>query len=95
LTDLSTRYTPKQLYAIVADTDNYQRFIPFVTSSKVIRHDGPGDMQDRPWVDLDNGAGDTHKMDHEMSIGVMGFDENWVSHVTCEKFRSVSVGSSL
>lgn len=52
-------------------------------------------MEDQPWLDLENGQGDTHKMDHEMRIGAMGFDEQWISHVTCEKFRQVSVGSSL
>jgi hypothetical protein len=51
-------------------------------------------MQQRPWLDIENGAGDTHKMDHEMRIGVLGFDECWVSHVTCEKFRQVAVRSS-
>lgn len=92
---LHHRYTPKQLYSIVADTDSYQRFIPFVTSSKVLRHQGPGELQDRPWLDLEKGAGDTHKMDHEMRIGALGFDEKWISRVTCEKFRQVAVRSSL
>lgn len=49
-------------------------------------------MQEQPWLDLENGQGDTHKMEHEMRIGAMGFDETWISHVTCEKFRQVSVG---
>lgn len=80
---------------MVADTDSYQRFIPFVTSSQVLHHEGPGDIKDRPWLDTTFGSEDVHKMDHEMRIGVLGFDECWISNVTCEKFRSVSVSSLL
>ena len=30
-------------------------------------------------------------MDHIMKIGFMGFNEEWTSHITCEKYSRVSV----
>lgn len=89
-------YSQRQLYAIVADTDAYCRFIPFVEASRVISHDGPdgsSDVAGKPWLSDQGQAGDIHKMDHIMKIGVMGFDEEWKSIVECEKWSRVTVGA--
>ena len=95
LSPSSSRYTQRQLYALVADTDSYYRFIPFVESSRTIKHTGPGgkvgDVKERPWLSDSGQPGDIHKMEHLMKIGVMGFDEEWKSLVTCEKYSRVSV----
>lgn len=31
------RYTPEQLYSVVADVDQYQRFVPWCTKSRVFK----------------------------------------------------------
>lgn len=77
---------------MIADVDSYFRFIPFVNTSRVLKHSGPGSLEDKSWLDVQSGSvGDIHKLEHEMKIAVYGFDEAWISHVTCEKFREVSV----
>lgn len=91
-------YTQRQLYSLVADTDSYYRFIPFVESSKVIEHQGPSkggssNATPKPWLDDSGKVGDVHRMEHLMKIGVMGFDEEWKSIVTCEKWSRVSVSA--
>lgn len=48
-------------------------------------------MKDSPWIDGSGAPGDVHKMDHIMKIGFMGFNEEWTSHITCEKYSRVSV----
>ena len=90
-----SRYTQRQLYAMVADVDSYYRFLPFITTSKVIKHSGPRSnetrLEDKPWLDDKGQPGDMYKLDHIMEIAAMGFDESWESHVTCEKYNTVSV----
>ena len=80
---------------MVADVDSYYRFIPFVSSSRVIEHTGPRSsetsLEDRPWLDDSGKPGEVHKLDHIMQIAIMGFDQSWKSYVTCEKYNVVSV----
>lgn len=79
------------MYALVANIDDYHRFIPFVTTSRVLSHEGRGQVEDRPWLDDSGEQGEIHRLKHEMKIGVMGFDESWISNVTAEKFHKVEV----
>ncbi|CAD6586220.1 MAG: hypothetical protein CYPHOPRED_003445 [Cyphobasidiales sp. Tagirdzhanova-0007] len=83
---------------MVADVDSYYRFIPFVSSSRVIEHTGPRSsetsLEDRPWLDDSGKPGEVHKLDHIMQIAIMGFDQSWKSYVTCEKYNVVSAYAS-
>lgn len=89
----SHRYSQRQLYALVADVDAYRRFIPFVTTSDVFEHKGRGEIKDKAWLDDQGEEGEKHVLRHLMKIQVMGFDEQWRSEVTCEKWYKVQVSS--
>jgi ribosome-associated toxin RatA of RatAB toxin-antitoxin module len=90
-----SRYTQRQLYAMVADVDNYYRFIPFVSKSETVKHTGPRTGTEKPWLDDKGEPGEIHKLDHIMQIAALGFEEAWQSHVTCEKYSMVSVCASF
>lgn len=77
---------------MVADVENYSNFLPFILSSTVGKHSGRGSVADKPWLDDEGSPGDVHTFDAVLKIGALGFEESWKSHVTCEKYREVSVG---
>lgn len=91
------RYSPDELFTVIADVDSYQQFLPFTSSSRVLRaaqvgQDGRRTEQplaDRGW--LRPGQGERWEMDGELRIGAMGFDEGYVSLVELEKAKWVKV----
>ncbi|TNY20078.1 hypothetical protein DMC30DRAFT_352887 [Rhodotorula diobovata] len=88
-------YSPDELFTVIADVDSYQQFLPFTSSSRVLRaaqvgQDGRRTEQplaDRGW--LRPGQGERWEMDGELRIGAMGFDEGYVSLVELEKAKWV------
>lgn len=95
-----SRYTPKELYTVIADVDSYHQFLPFTSSSKVLSasHASASNPNTRPilsqkgWLDVKEGQeGDKWVMDAELRIGAMGFDEGYVSKVEMVKPTSVKV----
>ncbi|GJN88053.1 hypothetical protein Rhopal_001009-T1 [Rhodotorula paludigena] len=89
-------YSPAELYSVIADVDSYQSFLPFTTSSRVLRaaqlapgtnERMPQSLQEKGW--LRPGDGERWEMDGELKIGAMGFEEGYVSLVEMEKSRWV------
>lgn len=97
LTFSRNSYSPSQLFSVIADVDSYQSFLPFTTSSRVLTAarlgpDGrrlPQPVADKGW--LRGTQGERWKMDGELRIGAMGFDEGYVSLVEMEKDKWVKV----
>ncbi|GAA99822.1 uncharacterized protein L969DRAFT_43942 [Mixia osmundae IAM 14324] len=79
-------YTRQQLYSIVADIDNYSKFVPYCVGSKVLAT--PSIAGRRPWL-LGRTEGEHHQLQAELTIGYMGFEEAYVSTVECVKWNSV------
>ncbi|GAA5822352.1 hypothetical protein JCM3770_000530 [Rhodotorula araucariae] len=88
-------YSPAELCTVIADVDAYQHFLPFTTSSRVLRAahiDAQGRRAERSLADkgwLTPGDGERWEMDGELRIGAMGFDEGYVSLVEMEKAKWV------
>ena len=93
-------YAPQELFTVIADVDAYQQFLPFTSSSRVLRAarttgPAPGQRRDEPvaergWLEP-GGEGERWDMDGELRIGAMGFDEGYVSLVEMEKHKWVKV----
>lgn len=72
------RYTQKQLYDVVSDTDSYHRFLPFCTSSRVVSRPPPGAAPSVPTK-------------VELSVGFMGVEQSYISDVFCTPNERVEV----
>lgn len=75
------RYTPKQLYELVSDVDNYHHFVPYCVESKVLSSKSSK---------AENGQEIEHKR-ARLAIGFLSFKESYVSDVTCIPYSSVEV----
>ncbi|KDQ15477.1 hypothetical protein BOTBODRAFT_173955 [Botryobasidium botryosum FD-172 SS1] len=75
------RYSPKQLYTVVADVDSYHRFIPFCTASRVLT----APPRDR-LVPYD--------VEAELKVGFMSFEEGYISRVHCRPYQMVKATAS-
>lgn len=76
------RYTPRELYSVVANVPSYNQFIPFCTSSSIL--DGKSIRPE-----------ETFEVDAELKVGFMGFSEGYVSKVKGVPFQSVEVSRSV
>ena len=85
---MGSRYSRRQMYSIVADVDSYESFVPFCSGSKVMSCHPPSTT--KAWV-VAGMEGDRYDLDAELRIGVMGFDESYISKVTCRKWDVVKV----
>lgn len=77
-------YSRKQLYELVADVDSYHQFIPFCTSSRVLKSSRP-DWKANPGKDGDPAV----NLEAELKVGFLGMDESYISKVECRPFESV------
>ena len=81
-------YSRKQLYELVADVDAYHRFIPFCSSSTVLRSSRPD------WkTNMGNDGDPPVNLEAELKVGFLGVDESYVSKVECRPFESVQVNT--
>lgn len=91
------RYTPQQLYSVIADVDAYASFLPFATKSEVLSavHDGQTrSIEEQGW--LKGGAeGEQWLLEAELKAGAMGFEEGYVSKVEAKKWERVSVSGGF
>jgi coenzyme Q-binding protein COQ10 len=70
----------------VADVDSYHHFIPFCTSSRVLKASVPD------WKARVNNDGDPPvHLEAELKGGFLGMDESYTSKVECRPFESVQV----
>lgn len=82
LIQLYISYSQKQLYDLVADVDNYHRFVPYCVESKV--------LTSKP-VTSNVTHNTTVKKDARLTVGFLAFKESYVSEVTCRPYESVKV----
>lgn len=71
---------------MVADVDSYHYFIPFCTSSTVLKASLP-DWKTRIMKDGDP----PFHLEAELQVGFLGIDESYISNVECRPFESVQV----
>jgi hypothetical protein len=81
-----TRYTRRQLYAIVSDVASYASFVPFCTHSRVLRPLGPAPTPATP---------NAQEMEAELTVAFLAFTERYMSRVTCVPCESVKVCPSF
>ena len=65
----------------MADVDAYHRFIPYCTASRVLKR---GSMSEEA---VDN----VLKLQAELTVGFMGFEEKYISDVECRPHELVQV----
>ncbi|CAG8586448.1 4547_t:CDS:2 [Ambispora leptoticha] len=73
-------YSQSQLYEVVANINDYHLFVPFCTNSTVLSHE-----------QLDS-ANDF--MTAELGVGFQGFEETYISEVTCHRPKFVKAQAS-
>lgn len=73
-------YRRIDLYNLVADVGSYHNFVPYCTGSRILERR----------VDQDGVV----KMDAELMVGFLAFNESYVSRVTCRPYESVQVSLS-
>ncbi|KAH8118800.1 dehydrase and lipid transport-domain-containing protein [Phellopilus nigrolimitatus] len=80
-------YSQKQLYELVADVDNYHRFVPYCTESKVLAS---------RLVKTNKSSQETEveKKEARLTVGFLAFKESYVSEVTCQPCLSVEAIAS-
>lgn len=78
------RYTPRELYSVVANVPSYAAFVPFCTGSEIVSATGGGP----PKIS----ATEPFDVDAELRIGFMNFSEGYVSKVKARPYDSVEVG---
>lgn len=79
---MMSRYTRKQLYAIVEDIESYHNYVPFCTESRITSPPTPSSK----------GNGQT-ELEAELKVGFMSISEAYTSRVTCTPFESVEVST--
>lgn len=100
---VTIRYTPKQLYSVIADVDSYHSFLPFATTSKVLSAAYRDRSQsaafttskigEKGWLnDQAECEAERWELAAELKIGAMGYEEGYVSRVELKKWSSVTVG---
>ncbi|KAK8845625.1 hypothetical protein IAR55_006341 [Kwoniella newhampshirensis] len=87
-------YSQAQLYSLIADVPSYSSFIPFCTSSTVLRPPtaSPPDSS-REWSDWKPGS-EPFEVRAELSVGFGGLEERYVSRVVGKPFESVTATAS-
>lgn len=97
------RYSPKQLYAVIADVDSYKQFVPFATDSRVLVAKRVGTSSDeaecarlaREQAWLRSGVeGEEWEMKAQLRIGALNFNEAYTSKVTTRNWDTVTVSPS-
>ncbi|KAG1770086.1 dehydrase and lipid transport-domain-containing protein [Suillus occidentalis] len=73
-------YRRIDLYNLVADVGSYPSFVPYCTGSRILERN----------VDQDGVV----KMDAELMVGFLAFNESYVSRVTCRPYESVQAEAS-
>lgn len=97
-------YTPKQLYAVIADVDSYKQFVPFVTDSRVLvaKRAGTSPAQaemeklakEQAWLRSFR-EGEEWEMKAQLRIGAMNFNEAYTSKVTTRNWDRVTVSTCV
>ncbi len=80
------RYSQKELYNLVADVDCYRHFLPFCHASKVLNASRPN------WKS--NPGDGPVELEAELRVGFLGFEESYISRVSCNPYESVEVRNS-
>ena len=80
--DFSSSYRPSQLYKVVSDVASYPHFLPFCTGTRILFRTPPKDATAL-------GPAGTVRMEAEMTVGFMAFEEGYISNVTCVPNESV------
>ncbi|KAF8524553.1 dehydrase and lipid transport-domain-containing protein [Hysterangium stoloniferum] len=78
-------YRQSQLYDVVADVDAYRHFIPYCTASRVLQ---------RTRVKPANEDAEILKMQGELTVGFMGYEERYISDVECRPHEMVQAIAS-
>lgn len=73
-------YRRIDLYNLVADVGSYPSFVPYCTGSRILER-----SEDQDGV---------VKMDAELMVGFLAFNESYVSRVTCRPYESVQAEAS-
>ncbi|CAG8437267.1 3431_t:CDS:2 [Ambispora gerdemannii] len=73
-------YSQSQLYEVVANINDYHLFVPYCTNSTVLSH-----------VQLDSSD---DFMTAELGVGFQGFEETYISEVTCHRPKFVKAHAS-
>lgn len=73
-------YRRIDLYNLVADVGSYPSFVPYCTGSRILER-----SEDQDGV---------VKMDAELVVGFLAFNESYVSRVTCRPYESVQAEAS-
>lgn len=82
--DPALRYRPSQAYKVVSDVASYPRFLPFCSNIRILSQESPKDPTAL-------GPEGTTRMEAEMTVGFMAFEESYISNVTCVPHESVEV----
>ena len=75
-----SRYTPRELYSVVANVPSYSAFVPFCTGSEIVSTLTSNISADTPF-----------DVEAELRIGFMNFSEGYVSKVKARPYDSVEV----
>lgn len=89
-------YSKKQLYTLIADVEEYPKFLPYCLESNVISHKAlkggratnQVNKDAKPWMH-GGYAGETHLLKQELVIGFKSFEERYTSQVECRKWEMV------
>lgn len=88
------RYSRRELYNIIADTSSYPRFVPFCSSTRILRTSPPTSSLSshisKPSAELLSSK-EVLELDVEMTVKFLVHEESYVSLVTCRPFDSVTV----
>ncbi|KAI5481061.1 nonribosomal peptide synthase [Pseudohyphozyma bogoriensis] len=89
-------YTPQQLYAVIADVDSYHSFLPFATSSSVLKAakvtakgKEKEDLASQGWL-KGGEEGERWELEADLQVGALGFSEGYVSRVDTVKWKEVA-----
>ncbi|ORX93094.1 cyclase/dehydrase [Basidiobolus meristosporus CBS 931.73] len=83
----TSRYSPQQLYEVVSNVDDYKKFLPWCSDSRVL-------VSRPPSAPL----GGRKVMQAELVVGFQAFNERYTSEVTCDnptQVRAVASNSLL
>ncbi|KAF8592278.1 hypothetical protein K439DRAFT_1610667 [Ramaria rubella] len=77
-------YQQSQLYEVVANVDAYHRFVPYCSASRVLQRTIiSGDPENKHL-----------KLQAELKVGFMGFEEKYTSDVECRPYEMVQAVAS-
>jgi ribosome-associated toxin RatA of RatAB toxin-antitoxin module len=75
------KYSAEQIYNVVADINNYSKFVPWCSNSIVLRQEQPSIKE-------------SHSIEAELTIGYLLFKESYISVVKCKPYESIVATSN-